>query len=128
MVQVVMLGVVTGIFSLWFKQQKPEYSMYLILVASLLILTAILSRVEVILNLLKKLEEYLGISSDYISLLIKMLGITYLAQLASDLCKDCGCTTLSGQITIYAKLLLLGLSMPVVLTLMETIWKFLPAE
>jgi stage III sporulation protein AD len=128
MVQVALLGIITGILSLWFKQQKPEYSLYLGLASSLLILMALLSRVEVILEVLKKLEDYLGIESEYLKLLMKMLGITYLAQFASDICKDCGLSTLSSQISIYAKLLLLGLSMPIVLSLIDTIWKLLPGE
>lgn len=126
MMQVALLGVITGIFSLWFKQQKPEYGMYLAMASSLLILMAVIGRIKVILDILNQLEKYLGVKQDYIVLLIKMLGITYLAQLASDICKDCGCNALSGQITIYGKLLLLGLSMPVVLALMDTIWKLLP--
>ncbi|KIR04021.1 Stage III sporulation protein AD [Lachnospiraceae bacterium TWA4] len=126
MVKVALVGVITALFTLWFKGQRPEYGVYLGLGASILLLLSILGQMSQILEFIKQLQDDIGIQTYYIKLLVKMIGITYLAEFASDVCKDCGCQTLSGQITIYGKFILLGLSLPVVQTLLSTIWKFLP--
>ena len=63
--------------------------------------------------------------SKYVAVLLKMIGITYVAEFSSNLCKDAGYQAAAGQIEMFAKLSILALSMPVLLALLETISQFL---
>jgi len=54
-----------------------------------------------------------------------MLGITYVSELSSSICKDAGYQTIAGQIEIFGKLAVFMLSMPVLLTLLDTVRGFL---
>lgn len=55
------------------------------------------------------------------------MGITYIAEFSSDLCKDAGYQTIAGQIQIFGKLSVLAVSMPVLLALLDVIQNFLGA-
>ena len=61
----------------------------------------------------------------YLSALLKMAGITYIAEFASGICKDAGFGSLGIQIEIFAKLSILAVSMPILLALLETVKQFL---
>ena len=61
----------------------------------------------------------------YLTMILKMIGITYVAEFAVNLCKDAGCQTIAGQIELFAKLSILVISMPVILAFMETIGELL---
>ena len=61
----------------------------------------------------------------YVGTLVKMLGITYVAEFSSSICKDAGYQTIAQQIEIFGKLAILVLSMPVLLALLDTIKDFL---
>ena len=61
----------------------------------------------------------------YIGTLIKMLGITYVAEFSAGICKDAGYQTIALQIEIFGKLAVLVLSMPVLMALLNTIKDFL---
>ena len=78
-----------------------------------------------ILDGLKTLEGYLDIHPVYIRTLIKMIGITYVAEFASGICKDGGFGALGNQIEIFGKLSILGISMPILLALFSTLEQFL---
>lgn len=67
----------------------------------------------------------IGISPVYLSALLKMAGITYIAEFASGICKDAGYGSLGTQIEIFAKLSILAVSMPILLALLETVKQFL---
>ena len=54
-------------------------------------------------------------------ILFKILGVAYLAEFGSALCKDAGQNAISGQIELVGKLTILAISMPVVTSLFETI-------
>ena len=54
-----------------------------------------------------------------------MIGITYIAEFASGICKDTGYQTIAVQIEIFSKLTILAMGVPVLLALLETIQEFL---
>ena len=72
-------------------------------------------KLEVILKTLRTMESCIGISPVYLSALLKMAGITYIAEFASGICKDAGYGSLGTQIEIFAKLSILAVSMPILL-------------
>ena len=57
--------------------------------------------------------------------LMKMFGITYVAEFTSGICKDAGFGALGGQIEIFGKLSILAISTPILLALLETLQVFL---
>ena len=54
-----------------------------------------------------------------------MIGITYVAEFSSGICKDAGYQTIAVQIEIFGKLMILVLSMPILTALLDTIREFL---
>ncbi|MEG2350944.1 MAG: stage III sporulation AC/AD family protein, partial [Hungatella sp.] len=60
-----------------------------------------------------------------LSTLMKMVGVTYIAEFASGICKDAGYAAVGTQIEIFGKLSILAVSMPILLALMETLQTFL---
>ena len=72
-----------------------------------------------------KLEEDLDLDYAYVAILLKMLGITYVSELVSAICKDAGYQATASQIELFCKLSVMVLSIPVLMALLETIQEFL---
>jgi len=123
--KVALLGVMGTLLAVQFKSGKTEYGIYMSVGISVVILFSILGRLEVILDYMQQISSYINISSSYITTLLKMLGITYIAEFASVICKDAGYQNIAAQIEIFGKLSILALSMPILLALLETIQAFL---
>ena len=51
--------------------------------------------------------------------------LTYVAEFSSGICKDAGYQTIAGQIEIFGKLAVMLLSLPILMTLLNTIREFL---
>ena len=64
---------------------------------------------------------YIQIEGVYLGTLLKMVGITYIAEFASGICKDAGYSALGVQIEMFGKLSILAVSAPVLLALFETL-------
>nr|WP_255493846.1 MULTISPECIES: stage III sporulation AC/AD family protein [unclassified Blautia] len=54
-----------------------------------------------------------------------MIGITYIGQFSSGICKDAGYASTGAQIDLFCRLSVMVLSMPVLLALLDTIQGFL---
>ena len=58
------------------------------------------------------LTDSVSVISPYIKIMLKILGISMLAQLLSDLCRDNGENTLANQTELSAKIIILITSLP----------------
>ena len=124
-VQIAVVGVMGALLAVQFKNGKSEYGIFISVVLSVFVFFCILRRVEVILSVIRKISQTIGIKSSYLILLLKMLGVAYVAEFASSICKDAGYQTIASQIEIFSKITILALSMPVLQALLETIQLFL---
>ena len=67
-----------------------------------------------------------GVESVYYQILLKIMGLAWISQLASDICDEAGCRAISQQISIYGKLMILAVSLPVINSVIETIETIFP--
>lgn len=124
-VKIIMLGMTGMLLGLLLKGTRPEYSVYLSLAAGICIFMYMTGQLSYLFSSVAKLQEYLPLDTKYLAVLLKMIGITYISQFSSGICKDVGYSAIAGQIEIFSKLYLMVLSIPVLLALVETIHSFL---
>jgi stage III sporulation protein AD len=112
MVKVALIGVLVTFLSLLFKRERGEYAVLLGIAAGFLMFSMVLSQVGTVLDFLEELMESLPVEKGYLAILLKLLGITYIAEFASSICKDAGYGSLAGQIEFFAKISILALGVP----------------
>ena len=120
-VTISIIGLVAVLLAVQLKGVKGEYGVYLVVSAGFLIFFYGVSKLET----MEKVQGYIKINSVYLGTLMKMIGITYIAEFASGVCKDAGYGSVGTQIEIFGKLSILAVSMPILLALMETLQVFL---
>ena len=125
MIKVAVIGVGAAILAAWLKSVKQEYALWSIFGAGILLSVFVAGKLEVIVEELHFLQTYISAYGSYVKLLLKIIGITYLAEISADLCKDAGANALASQIELFGKLSILVLCMPVMTSLLETIDFFL---
>ena len=124
-IQIALFGVVGTLLALQFKSGKSEYGIYVSLAVSLFLFLCMLSRLVIFVQTVKKIADYIKLDAGQMSILLKMAGVTYVAEFASGICKDAGYQNIAVQIEIFTKLTILAIGMPVLLALLELIGDFL---
>ena len=125
MMQIGMIGVAGALLALQLKQEKSGISIVVSLAVSILIFLSVLGKLETLIGTVREIIQGLPVEHIYLETLLKMLGITYLAEFSSGLCKDAGYQTIATQIELAGKIMILLLSMPLFLTLLKTVQEFL---
>ncbi len=125
MLQIGMIGIMGALLAVQLKGSKAEYGIYLSVAVSILLFACIVDRLEIFIRTAEQIKRFVSIDAGYITTMLKMLGITYIAEFASSICKDAGHQTIAVQIELFAKLSILALGMPVLLALLELIQEFL---
>ncbi len=121
MIKIAAIGVAAAILAAWMKTVRPEYAIWMTLTAGIFLGLSAILKLETIVAELQFLQEYFAGYGSYFKLLIKIIGITYLAEFSADLCKDAGANTLASQIELFGKLSILVLCVPIMTSLLQTI-------
>lgn len=124
-VTIAITGITAVLLAVSIKGVKGEYGTYLVMAAGFFIFFYGMGKLTTILDSIKEIQSYIKINSVYLSTLVKMIGITYIAEFASGICKDAGYGAVGSQIEIFGKLSVLAVSMPIFLALIETLQVFL---
>lgn len=125
MIKIAVIGLAAVLLAMQVKAQKSEYEIFITMAACICIFFFLVTKLEIVIEAIEKMQGYIKIDSKYTAILMKMIGITYVAEFSSNLCKDAGYHAVAGQIEMFGKLSILVISMPVLLALLETISQFL---
>lgn len=125
MIKIAFIGVIAVMLAIVFKKGKEEYAVFISIAACITIFILGISKLEVILETIGKLQSYIKVSKAYIDILVKIIGITYITEFAASLCKDSGYSAIAEQVELVGKLSILAISMPILLALLDTINNFL---
>ena len=124
-VTVALMGLLIVLAAIPLKAVKPEYSLLLSLAGPLLIFFYCLGKVSGILELIERIRDYLTMNEIYVATLLKIIGVTYVAEFAGNICRDAGYQAVATQIEIFGKLTVLAISMPILLALLDVLDTFL---
>ena len=72
-----------------------------------------------------RIRGYLAGAEEYLGVLLKVIGITYICEFSSGICKDAGYQSVAGQIEVLGKLSIMFAGLPVLFAVIEQIQSFL---
>lgn len=84
-----------------------------------------MSKMSVIIEGIEYFINGTKINIQYISMLIKMVGITYVTEIGSNLCRDGGCLAIANIVEIFGKITIISLGTGVVVTLSNVLLEIL---
>lgn len=120
-IKVAILGIVLVLLVVELRAQKPALAIVLSMAGAIMIVMISMDKVIIMFAQLRETFEFLGEGAKYLGILLKVLGVTYVCQFSSGVCKDAGLCNLSEQIQIFGKLYILLTGMPILLALITTL-------
>lgn len=121
MIKIGMIGIAAVFLALLLKKEKGELALLVGIAASVLIFGYTLSRISFILDFLRELMDTLPVDPALLKALLKMLGITYVADFSASVCREAGYGSVAGQMELFAKLSIVALSIPELWVLLRLI-------
>lgn len=125
-IKIIGIGITALIIIIILKQYKPEFAVYISIIAGIAILLLSLSQMTGVINLLKDISSRASISSEFIGIILKITGIAILTEFAVSICQDSGESSIANKIDIGGKIMIITMSIPIISSLLETILKVLP--
>ncbi len=125
-IKIIGIGLISLIIIIIIRQYKPEFTLYVSLLAGALILLFLMDKMGGIIDLLTTLSNKTVINNEFLVLLIKITGIAFLTEFAVSICKDAGESAIANKIDMGGKVIIVSMSIPIISSLLETVIEILP--
>ena len=119
MIKVVGIVLTALIINIVLKNYSKEFTFLINIVCTIIIFTLISKDLKGIVDRLTSISNEISVLLPYIKIMLKILGISMIAQLLSDLCRDNGENTLANQTELSAKIIILVTVLPLFTTIMD---------
>lgn len=124
--QVVALGLVVAVFAVLLRQERPEMALVLALGFGVIVFLMVLKKLGAIITVFEDVTRRAQVDELYLTTLLKILGIAYIAEFGAQVCRDSGEGTVANKIELAGKVLIMILALPIFAAILEAIVRLLP--
>ena len=119
--QIVGVGVVGAVIVLILKEMRPDMALAASLATGGLIALAVIGKLSGVMEVMGNLSEKAQLSAGYLSTMIRVIGVAYLAEFGSQICRDAGAGGIAAKVELGGKLIILAMAAPIVASLVDLI-------
>lgn len=120
-VQIVSIGLVAAILAITLRQQRPEMALIVSIAAGVVIFFMIAGKLSAAIEALNEVMRKAQLNNIYFTTVLKIIGIAYITEFGSQICKDAGEGSIASKIELAGKVLIMVLALPIVLAVFDLI-------
>ncbi|KAB7708803.1 stage III sporulation protein AD [Bacillus aerolatus] len=128
MIQVTAVVLVTVFLALLLQEQQPIFAFLLVMFVGSGLFLFLADRIADIILMIKKLAARAEVEIVYVETILKIIGVSYIAEFAAQITKDAGQEALAAKMELAGKVIILSMAVPILTLLIETILTMLPGK
>lgn len=101
--------------------KKDDFALIVTIISSVILFMFALVKLEGIISLLDSLLQKSGINKEYLMLLLKVTGISYVIELATNICKDAGNSAIASKVEMLGKISIVVITIPILTSVISTV-------
>lgn len=103
------------------RKERPEMAVILSLAVGALLFLYLLPPLGQVFRLLRDLGTRAGVEAETLGIVLKIIGLAYVAELGSSLARDAGESALAAKVELLAKVIMVMVSAPLIAGVAETL-------
>ena len=124
--QIIGLAIVATVIIAVLKSHRPEIAIQISIAAGIIVFAMILGKITAVIELLKSYALKVNIDTIYLSTLLKIVGIAYIAEFGAEVCKDAGEGAIASKVELAGKVVIIVLAVPIITSLLDLIIRIMP--
>lgn len=123
--KVLAVCVVATVLVVLLRSQRPEMAIWLSIVTGVVVFAAMLGHISYLVRALTDLASRTRSGDVYLTTILKVIGVAYLAGFGAEVCRDAGEGAIATKVEFAGKVMILVMALPVLVAVLETITRFL---
>lgn len=120
------LAIASAVLCMVVRVQQPQMASVCAVASGLMLISLALNELVNLQGLFARLTAMAGLQEGYLQTLLKALGVSYAAELSTQICEDLGEKGLAAKVGLMGKLCLLTLTAPLMMTILEMMLELVP--
>lgn len=116
-------AVIVVLIAIKIKDMDSGYGVILSIAGCVMVMYFVVLRFRQIADYIDRITAYISVNITYIDVILKMIGLAYVCQFSSDICRDAGYNAIASQVEMAGKISLILLSMPVLMSVIDLVVK-----
>ncbi len=87
----------------------------------------LIDQIYSVIQMIERIAINANVDAVYVETILKIIGIAYIVEFASQVTKDAGQGSIASKIEMAGKIVILAMAVPILTVLIEMILKMLPS-
>ena len=123
--KIIIIAIICVFITSILKQFNIEFANIVSVCGGVLIFLLVCDEIKNIVDFLLLTNEYIGVNIEVVKVLIKVLGIGYIAEFTADIAEDFGNKIIASKVLLGGKVIICGITIPVIKELLSMLFAFL---
>ena len=124
-VKIAIIALISIFISSSLKSYNKDFSSFVSIAGGVIIFLLCLDELSNILNYFSEIYEIVNFDYEYLSLIIKIIGVGYIAEFTADIAEDFGNKAISSKVILGGKIVICGMAIPVIKSLLSLLLSLL---
>lgn len=120
-IKIVGVSVFAVIMIIILKNYRPEMALVLSIITGIGIMLYAISKMSSVINVLNDLVSKSGVNTDFLLIIIKVIGIAYIIEFGKNVCIDAGQSSIATKLEMAGKVVIVVLTIPLISSLVNVL-------
>ena len=113
-IKIVGVSIFAVIMIIILKNYRPEMALVLSIITGIGIMLYAISKMSSVINVLNDLVSKSGVNTDFLLIIIKVIGIAYIVEFGKNVCIDAGQSSIATKLEMAGKVVIVVLTIPLI--------------
>lgn len=120
-IKIVGISIFAVIMIIILKNYRPEMALVLSIITGIGIMLYAISKMSSVINVLNDLISKSGVNTDFLLIIIKVIGIAYIVEFGKNVCIDAGQSSIATKLEMAGKVVIVVLTIPLISSLVNVL-------
>lgn len=120
-IKIVGISIFSVIMIIILKNYRPEMALVLSIITGIGIMLYAISKMSSVINVLNDLVSKSGVNTDFLLIIIKVIGIAYIVEFGKNVCIDAGQSSIATKLEMAGKVVIVVLTIPLISSLVNVL-------
>ena len=125
LIKIIGIAFITAITAVLLKQSKPELALSITVAGIIVILLLLMDSLKDTIVIMGGLAQTSGVENGLIKILLKIVGVGYVAEFSAGLLSDFGAQAIADKVLLGGKIVIVIISLPIFQALLNLVSGFL---
>lgn len=116
---IVGLAVLGATLAVTVRSFRPELSLLIGVSTGIVVLLSVVGELTGVIDTLRTVAQQYGVDDGYLGVLLKIIGVAYLAQFGVQICRDAGESAAAAKVELAGRILILSAALPVAVAMLS---------